>query len=98
MRAAAFYCPHCDQAYTLTDEQAPQYAGQRIACTNCGVAFTVPESVWRASNAATPQAMGTIIDAPASTSIPPVLAPQPQQQVVGKPPNYAASTQDRSRL
>src|SRR5215216_3290142 len=34
-------CPHCSQSYTITPEQAPQYAGQTIQCTRCGQAFTV---------------------------------------------------------
>src|SRR3954471_14851587 len=34
-------CPHCGQSYALTDEQAPQYAGQTITCTRCQKPFTV---------------------------------------------------------
>ena len=34
-------CPHCGQAYALTDEQVPQYAGQTITCTRCQKPFTV---------------------------------------------------------
>ena len=87
---AAFYCPNCDQPYALTDEQAPQYAGQRIACTNCGVAFTVPESVFLAGDANSPAA-GTVVDPPssgfASSS---ALAPQSQPQIMGQPPAYVA--------
>jgi predicted Zn finger-like uncharacterized protein/prepilin-type processing-associated H-X9-DG protein len=35
-------CPHCGQAFDLTDEQVPQYAGQTINCTSCQKAFVVP--------------------------------------------------------
>ncbi|CAN5616147.1 hypothetical protein BH09PLA1_BH09PLA1_26500 [soil metagenome] len=34
-------CPHCSQSYTITAEQAPQYAGQTIQCTRCQQPFTV---------------------------------------------------------
>jgi len=34
-------CPHCGQTFDLTDEQAPQYAGQTITCTSCQKPFVV---------------------------------------------------------
>ncbi|MBC8105983.1 MAG: zinc-ribbon domain-containing protein [Anaerolineae bacterium] len=34
-------CPNCSQSYTITAEQAPQYAGQTIQCTRCGKPFVV---------------------------------------------------------
>ena len=37
-------CTHCGQTYDLTPEQAPQYAGQTITCTNCQKPFLVPPS------------------------------------------------------
>src|SRR5881394_2029961 len=40
-----FNCPHCGQHYSLTPQQAPQYAGQTIACTVCKKQFTVPMDV-----------------------------------------------------
>ena len=42
-------CPHCGQSYALTDEQAPQYAGQTITCTRCQKPFTVSQNLATAS-------------------------------------------------
>jgi prepilin-type processing-associated H-X9-DG protein len=40
--SAQIRCPGCGQAYALTDEQAPQYSGRTITCTQCQKPFTVP--------------------------------------------------------
>jgi predicted Zn finger-like uncharacterized protein/prepilin-type processing-associated H-X9-DG protein len=34
-------CPSCSQAYEISPEQEPQYAGQTIQCTRCGKPFVV---------------------------------------------------------
>src|SRR6266550_17510 len=34
-------CPHCGQAYALTEEQVTRFAGQDITCTQCGESFLV---------------------------------------------------------
>lgn len=36
-------CPHCAQAYALSDQQAPLYAGRAVACTSCARPFTIPD-------------------------------------------------------
>jgi prepilin-type processing-associated H-X9-DG protein len=35
------HCPHCNQTWPLTPEQANQYAGQTITCTACAKPFAV---------------------------------------------------------
>ena len=68
-------CPHCGQSYALTDEQAPQYAGQTITCTRCQKPFTVPSNPGAAPPPLEAPQAGA---APASTSpFPPVQAAAP---------------------
>src|SRR5437762_4023753 len=38
-------CPHCGQAYALTEEQLPRYAGQDITCSECNESFLVSEDL-----------------------------------------------------
>ena len=49
-------CPHCGQTWDISSEQARQYAGQTITCTNCQRAFAVPGTVYAipAAQAASP--------------------------------------------
>src|SRR5947207_3971077 len=49
-------CPHCGQTWDISSEQARQYAGQTITCTNCQQAFAVPGTVYAipAAQAASP--------------------------------------------
>ena len=49
--AQQIQCPNCGQAYDLSDEQVPQYAGQTITCTRCQKQFTVPRTLGGASAA-----------------------------------------------
>ena len=72
-------CPHCGQAYALTDEQAPQYAGQTITCTRCQKPFTVALTGPAAAPSAPP---------PMRPTTPTPSAPFPPMQQ-GAPVGYA---------
>jgi len=38
-------CPHCGQAYALTEEQVATYSGNDITCTQCGDSFLVSQDL-----------------------------------------------------
>src|SRR5687767_13944009 len=82
-------CPHCGQAYALSDEQAPQYAGQSITCTQCARAFTVPDIAAPAPPSAPAPApaptRASAAPSPAADLLPRVA---PELEVVGTPPTY----------
>lgn len=62
-------CPHCGQAYALTAEQVPQYAGQTVACTRCAKPFTVPASIARAASARAASGRGLGSGGPAAARV-----------------------------
>ena len=69
-------CPHCGQAYALTEEQVPRYAGQEIACTQCGESFLVSQDIAMTGGLATePSAFQTRPEATAA-AFPPPYAPK----------------------
>ena len=80
-------CPHCQQAYELSDEQVPQYAGQTIACTKCERSFTVSSEIVALSAPAS-------ITTPAQNAAPQRMQP-PAQPV---PPDYGATYPYGSRF
>src|SRR2546423_1542641 len=52
-------CPSCGQAYALTEEEAPRFAGRSIECPQCNVSFAVPGSVAPAPRRKAPVAAAT---------------------------------------
>jgi predicted Zn finger-like uncharacterized protein/prepilin-type processing-associated H-X9-DG protein len=69
-------CPHCGQAYALTEEQVPRYAGQDISCTQCGESFLVSQDHAMTGGLATePSAFQTQPEATAA-AFPPPFAPK----------------------
>ncbi len=70
--AQQIQCPNCGQAYELSDEQVPQYAGQTITCTKCQKQFTVPREIAGAAGAPPPPPPMT---APAPAPAAPYMQP-----------------------
>src|SRR5438093_10499899 len=67
-------CPHCGQAYALTEEQVARFAGQDITCTQCGESFLVSHDLAMTGGLATePSAFETRPEATAA-AFPPAAA------------------------
>lgn len=70
-------CPHCQQAYELTDEQVPQYAGQTITCTKCQQSFTVPPDIAAPPAPARPTPIDTLGQSEAAPRMESTTPPAP---------------------
>src|SRR6188472_3025044 len=69
-------CPHCGQAYALTEEQVVNYAGKDITCAQCGESFLVSQDLAVTGGLATePTAFQTRPEATAAAFPPAAASP-----------------------
>src|SRR5438093_3149903 len=80
-------CPHCGQAYALTEEQVSRFAGQDITCTQCGDSFLVSHDLALTGGLATaPSTFETRPEAtagafPAAAPVPAAAAAMPAHYI-----------------
>src|SRR5205823_2518843 len=83
-------CPHCGQAYALTEEQVPRFAGQDITCTQCGESFLVSHDLGMTGGLATaPSTFETRPEATAGAFPAAAALPQAFVPAAYTPPPYA---------